>query len=168
MLRQECEEELTAKAAMVSRLHEKTAQIGNLLTNLQKHNAKATSPTNSFIPKIPPFKGTHPIAKTAPKDKNNFSFSNGVPKTKNNSTTNNSFLKNTSPPDKGSISLSLTDKNAVKDKIPSYESKTLESKDSAQDDEISEDKVKSRNSSPKNKQSSSPEGTKPDTNTSDH
>uniref|UniRef100_A0A1B6KN59 RUN domain-containing protein n=1 Tax=Graphocephala atropunctata TaxID=36148 RepID=A0A1B6KN59_9HEMI len=42
---QECEEELTQKANMVSRLQEKTTQIALLLNNLQKHNEKANSPS---------------------------------------------------------------------------------------------------------------------------
>ena len=35
---QECEEELTQKGEMVSRLQAKTSQIGQLLSSLQKHN----------------------------------------------------------------------------------------------------------------------------------
>lgn len=37
---QECEEDLTKKAEMVSRLQKKTEQIGCLLSNLQFHDAQ--------------------------------------------------------------------------------------------------------------------------------
>lgn len=131
VLWQECEEELTQKAALVSRLHEKTSQIGNLLTNLQKQNEKASSPTDSYIPKIPPFRGT-PSDKTGPKN----TFSNGTLKSKNVPLTSNLTKgKFYSPPDKNS--LLLTSKSVVKEQLLTFDSCSSEN-NSAQSEIFSE------------------------------
>ncbi|XP_054266520.1 protein RUFY3-like isoform X5 [Macrosteles quadrilineatus] len=128
---QECEEELTQKAALVSRLHEKTSQIGNLLTNLQKQNEKASSPTDSYIPKIPPFRGT-PSVKTCPKN----TFSNGTLKSKNVPLTSNLTKgKFDSPPNKNSIL--LTSKSVVKEQLLTSDSCSSEN-NSAQSEIFSE------------------------------
>jgi len=75
---QECEEELTQKGEMVSRLQAKTIQIGNLLNNLSKCNVKdskgnpvdlslsLTSPKSPLAP-LPPDKAITPLRSPQPR-----------------------------------------------------------------------------------------------------
>jgi hypothetical protein len=115
---------------------------------MQKQNAKAASPTDSFLPKIPPFKGDRT-------NKNNLPANNSVPKNKS-SMTNNSMKGKHSPTDNGAA-LSPACKNG-KDKSTSGAPAT-DSVDSAQGSDLNLEM--SQADSPKNKESSSLKDTSP-------